>query len=492
MQSLLGVEVLLAVVTLILYIFAAQYIENKKFEYLHETTIAILVGAAGGIALYTIGGAAKIEFSTGMFFYFILPPIIFTAGYTLKSQHFFLNIGFILLYGVLGTFLSFLTLGSLAAFFASNGVIKHNLSLNDCLLLASVLSATDTIAAITVIKETKYPKLHYILFGEGVLNDAVSIVLFRTVNSVTDEFGGLNWLELIWGFALTTVLSIFSGIFVALSASWLLKRFPGLSNHPERECAIIILFGYLSYTISEILGLSGIMAIFFCGVFMGHYAWHNLSQKSQEGTDLVFKVISQGAEAFTVAYLGMTITSIPWDDWNLTFLAYMFIAMILGRAASIFISSTFIYIIQWGHFGLDYKSVSVAWFGGLIRGSVAFAMVLQIDSESKNVLVSTTLGIALITTIGFSNAMALYTRFIGLEKNSSEEIYFELMSVAPKNDPVYSKNLQESGLGSFHRLWQKIDDKYLGPIFGTEEKIDNKVIWEKIWADEDSEVKSKK
>ena len=92
------------------------------------------------------------------------------------------------------------------------------------------------------------------------------------MNSVTDEFGGLNWLELIWGFALTTVLSIFSGIFVALSASWLLKRFPGLSNHPERECAIIILFGYLSYTISEILGLSGIMAIFFCGVFMGHYA----------------------------------------------------------------------------------------------------------------------------------------------------------------------------------------------------------------------------
>ena len=79
-----------------------------------------------------------------------------------------------------------------------------------------------------------------------------------------------------------------------------------------------------------------------------------------------------------------------------------------------------------------------------------------------------------------------------MEKNSSEEIYFELMSVAPKNDPVYSKNLQESGLGSFHRLWQKIDDKYLGPIFGTEEKIDNKVIWEKIWADEDSEVKSKK
>ena len=79
---------------------------------------------------------------------------------------------------------------------------------------------------------------------------------------------------------------------------------------------------------------------------MAHYTYQNTSKTSQQATGLIFIVMSQGAEAFTVAYLGMTITSIPWDDWNLTFLAYMFIAMILGRAASIFISSTFIYIIQ--------------------------------------------------------------------------------------------------------------------------------------------------
>ena len=490
MESLLGIEVLLAVVTLILYILTAQFLEHKKFEYLHETTIAILVGAAGGISIYIIGGAEKIEFSTGIFFYFILPPIIFTAGYTLKSQHFFLNIGFILLYGVIGTFLSFLTLGALASFFANNGAIEGTMSLKDCLLLASVLSATDTVAAITVIKEHKFPKLHYILFGEGVLNDAVSIVLFRTVASViTDEIGGLSWLELIWGFLITTVLSIFIGVSVGLFSSWLIKRFPGFSSNPERESAIIILFGYLSYTLSEILGLSGIMAIFFCGVIMGHYAWHNLSQKSKEGTDLVFKVISQGAEAFTVTYLGMTVTTIPWDDWNLLFLACMFAAMILGRTVSIFVSSAFVYILQCGKFGLDFKSVSVVWFGGLIRGSVAFAMVLQIESDKYyNVLVSTTLGISLISTLGLSNVMTLYTRFVGLEKNASEGIYFELMSVSSKNDPIYSKNLQESGLGKFHSLWQRIDDKYLTPFFGGEEKVDNKAVWEKLWAEEDAEI----
>ncbi|OMJ68653.1 hypothetical protein SteCoe_33846 [Stentor coeruleus] len=487
MTGYLGVEVLLAVVTLILYIFFAQFLENSKCEVLHETSIAIIVGAAGGLAIFTIGGAEKIEFSTGIFFYFILPPIIFTAGYTLKSQHFFLNIGFILLYGVVGTFLSFITLGSLAYFFVEQGAASTTLSLKDCLLLASVLSATDTVAAITVIKETKYPRLHYILFGEGVLNDAVSIVLFRTVNSVSDE-EGLNWLELIWGFLLTTVLSILIGLAVGLLASWIIKRFPNLSLHPERESAIIILFGYLSYTVSEILGLSGIMAIFFCGVILAHYAWHNLSRKSQEGTDLVFKVISQGAEAFTVTYLGMSVTTIAWEDWNLMFLACMFVAMILGRTASIFISSGIVYLLQCGQFGLDFKSISVAWFGGLIRGSVAFAMVLQIESSNYNTLVSTALGIALISTVGLSNMMTLFTRFVGLEQNSSEEIYFELMSVSAKDDPFYSKNLKKSGLGGFHRLWQKIDEGYLGPIFGAEEKNKSKNVWDKVWAEEDTEM----
>ena len=491
MASLLGAEVLLAVVTLILYIFSAQFIENKKFEYFHETTIAIIVGAIGGISLYTIGGAEKIEFSTGIFFYFILPPIIFTAGYTLKSQHFFLNIGFILLYGVIGTFLSFLTLGVLANFFVNNGASDKDISVKDLLLLASVLSATDTIAAITVIKENKYPKLHYILFGEGVLNDAVSIVLFRTVNSVSNHDGGLDWFELIWGFLLTTILSIVIGTFIGLLSSYIIKRFPGISLHPERESALIILFGYLSYTLAEIIHLSGIMSIFFCGVIMGHYAWHNLSQKSQEGTDLVFKVISQGAEAFTVTYLGMTVTTIPWGDWNLLFLACMFIAMILGRAASIFVSSSVVYILQCGKFGLDFKSVSVAWFGGLIRGSVAFAMVLQIESKNYDILVSTTLGISLISCIGLSNLMGLFTKLVGLEHDSSEGIYFELMNVSHKNDPIYSRNLKNSGLGKFHMLWQHIDEKYLTPIFGAEEiQFSQKEVWEKVWAEDENEMKA--
>jgi NhaP-type Na+/H+ or K+/H+ antiporter len=54
----------------------------------------------------------------------------------------------------------------------------------ECLLLASVLCATDTVAALTIVKEKKFPTLNSILFGEGVVNDAVSILLFRAVEKM--------------------------------------------------------------------------------------------------------------------------------------------------------------------------------------------------------------------------------------------------------------------------------------------------------------------
>jgi len=45
-------------------------------------------------------------------------------------------------------------------------------------------SATDTVAALTIVKEKVFPTLNSILFGEGVVNDAISILLFRAVEKL--------------------------------------------------------------------------------------------------------------------------------------------------------------------------------------------------------------------------------------------------------------------------------------------------------------------
>jgi hypothetical protein len=58
-----------------------------------------------------------------------------------------------------------------------------NFSIKEILLFSSVISATDTVAALTFVKEDSEPKLFAILFGEGVINDAVCIVLYNIIKN---------------------------------------------------------------------------------------------------------------------------------------------------------------------------------------------------------------------------------------------------------------------------------------------------------------------
>jgi NhaP-type Na+/H+ or K+/H+ antiporter len=54
-------------------------------------------------------------------------------------------------------------------------------TIKEILLFSAVISATDTVSALTFIKEQTEPKLFAMLFGEGVMNDAVCIVLYRII-----------------------------------------------------------------------------------------------------------------------------------------------------------------------------------------------------------------------------------------------------------------------------------------------------------------------
>lgn len=58
-------------------------------------------------------------------------------------------------------------------------VIKFSMS--NIMIFAATICASDSVAALTMIKPEKYPKLFSVVFGEGMVNDAVSIILFISV-----------------------------------------------------------------------------------------------------------------------------------------------------------------------------------------------------------------------------------------------------------------------------------------------------------------------
>lgn len=56
-----------------------------------------------------------------------------------------------------------------------------DLSLYEIMLMCSLLCSTDVIAAVSIVKYSEKPKLYSIIFGEGVINDAVVIIIFNTI-----------------------------------------------------------------------------------------------------------------------------------------------------------------------------------------------------------------------------------------------------------------------------------------------------------------------
>jgi solute carrier family 9 (sodium/hydrogen exchanger), member 6/7 len=63
------------------------------------------------------------------------------------------------------------------------GLESLNVTLLECLIFGSTLSATDPVTILAIFNQYKVdPKLYTIIFGESLLNDAVSIVMYECVS----------------------------------------------------------------------------------------------------------------------------------------------------------------------------------------------------------------------------------------------------------------------------------------------------------------------
>lgn len=110
------------------------------------------------------------------------------------------------------------------------------------------------------------------IFGEGIVNDIVCIILFQTsLNLQETEFTSQTILTVLTQFLLLGVCSLLIGLFFGFFTSYLFKHAKFLRVNAITETFVILSFSYMSYFLSEIIvvygiRLSGIIALITSGV----------------------------------------------------------------------------------------------------------------------------------------------------------------------------------------------------------------------------------
>ena len=116
----------------------------------------------------------------------------------------------------------------------------------EILSICSLLCSSDVIAAISMVDFGKSPKLFSIIYGEGVFNDIVSIILFGVVQKQFPNDGSpprpLTWSSpgtIITDFFILALKSLSLGIFFGFLSAILFKKFRLLTHSPISETLII-------------------------------------------------------------------------------------------------------------------------------------------------------------------------------------------------------------------------------------------------------------
>lgn len=403
-----ALNMLLFVVVLGLCILVAYSIKKRRVVFVHESAAIILVGIlVGGLArlFFPADEVDFLTFDPELFYFLLLPPIIFNAGYTLRRKHFFPNFFPIVLFAVFGTLLSTFMIGYFTVLLTRYGVITEvdetdNL---EALLFGASLSAVDPVALLSIIGDPELkcdPLLYSLVFGESVLNDAVAIVLFKAFLKLyesKDQWGSLTVPLAMASFVGVSLGSVVVGALVGLSFSYLCKN-TDLRYHPHHEVSLLFLFAYGSYTFAEAIELSGIMALFVCGVVLAHYNSYNLSFTSRATVDYTCKTLSQMAEYFVYLYMGMGFFTGRFQEWNATFIFLAIVFCLVSRLFNIF---PFAFIANMGRpesKRIPLNTQVVMWFAGL-RGAVAFALSQNMPRSHRDLYATTTLCVVIFTTV---------------------------------------------------------------------------------------------
>lgn len=251
------------------------------------------------------------------------------------------------------------------------------------LMFGSVISATDPVAVVALLKELgASKKLGTLIEGESLLNDGTAIVIFMVFfAAITGQVSDTN------GFVQFGIVS-FGGLAVGLIIGWImLKWIKKVFNDAMVEITAVVAAAYITFYIAEhFLHVSGVLALVALGLMIGGVGRSSISPQVEHFMHEFWELAGFIANCIIFLIVGLVIaerTEFSANDFIV--LAIVYVGIHIVRAIVIAIHYPF---MRKAGYGLPVKDAIVVWYGAL-RGAIGLALALIVMGVDENTMAGT-------------------------------------------------------------------------------------------------------
>ena len=297
----------------------------------------------------------------------------------------------IMLFATFGVVLSTFIVAGLMYVIA--GALGHEIAFIYCLLFGALISPTDPIAVLGILKDAKAPKkLEIKIVGESLFNDGVGVVVFlvileiasKGIASVEAEQVGFLFFE-----------EVFGGIGLGLVAGWLGFKLMKSIDHYETEVLITLALVMGIYSVAHAVHFSGPLAVVVAGIYIGNkspqIAW---SKTTHNYVDKFWEIIDVFLNAILFVLIGFELLIITINGeyvlFGLIAIPITLLARYVALAGPIFAFNKKLDFIP--------KTDLIMTWGG-IRGGISIALALSLEPEMERELFLTVTYIIVVFSI---------------------------------------------------------------------------------------------
>lgn len=279
-----------------------------------------------------------------------------------------------------------------------------DLGLLTCLLFGALISPTDPIAVLAILKTAKVPRaLSTQIAGESLFNDGVAVVVFVALMRLASGTDGVGATDV----GLLFLREVAGGTGLGLALGWVAYQLIRRIDDYQVEILLTLALVVGLYALARRLHVSGPIAVVVAGLWIGnHGRSFGMSDKTRENIDKFWELIDELLNAILFVLIGLEVIVIRMDRLLVLASGVAALLVLAARLASVGLPL----VLLRKRWNIARGSVRLLTWGGL-RGGISIALALSLrEGQHRDTILAITYGVVVSSILLQGLTMRLLAR----------------------------------------------------------------------------------